>query len=1115
MNINPLSSSSSQSTSLQPPAAAKLQADAKTGNAQAPLLTSEQRRLIALTKIRDEQLKQLVPFFQEYEKTISLDALGFLTPKEICDLARCTLLVVDQQSNAKECTAQFLSTLEKGKPLDLTKAQLTDELNLLWKKRNIPEDRQLKLRKVIVITDSLLRLDEYLHTPISSRVEPVELSVRKPVLRYLFKLVADISKLFEPIHQKALSDVEQFFKELSFAKQKHKKKINISIINYNTRAADHIRLMSQLIRGLDVFLKDQTAQLKQQCSSFNIEDPTVLKQIDRILELEARNYSRFSSRTYGMISELQSFELYLATMCRANITSESVKSRFKAFCKTINCVLVTNFYEGLQKDCETLIEAHSKELSQTPISKEELRASFNRLASQLTSKSRASSRKPSQANFKIKGIFAICMDQLATSIESHRERFKVGVMGTFAFYTGCSLKENYNLSYESGIEKFKMDLLECRDGAEELQNNGKEALEYLSIFCKDEIVNAWQKEKRSTQEALDTLEKSKSRLNKTDVLLNNNDAAETQYMCTRISGMQNSVFTSSAAFNLLSSAYRGIVGSAEEGATKAHLWLQELVLKEEHDAKKALALQTSRNEKESGSKESSIESPPSSPMHATTATSAAAATPTTTSASSFTPIPLATSPHLTPDSTMIFSLHNAIAQWYSASSSEIIAPASLLGAKPTPKSIALHQQLYALDNFAWTLEMLEGSPALVSKGALIKRALLWGYLALEQGLATEHAIVFPHQTLTHRLSTLLQDLQIGHQSLWTTHNNCGTLYARYPFGFVLERRNAPFALKHMLKPNADTAKEFYSQLPVWVGQVPLFHAKVLRMPHVTHQPPLLKVIQDLGAKKITASEQQAKGKTDVEKENTEKNHKSAAKEEDAKKSAVAKVETATTTSTATSLSKRVKKLEVKFKEALTMLQKRIHDLETITAVSSQFQLIDSRLEELNLLRNANHHLEMLNENVLLISLFPQQRFLHGHAQAVLFSGQYFIENLWRYGCTKQRVDCSEFGHDLSAYQKAGDFNKTLSSNATVILDSINVQKGSEYPYRYFSEHKKVSKAMSMMSDLYARSKEATLLGEGAVPSGKKTKSVEALRDELLTFAESLADLSFACASINL
>lgn len=434
------------------------------------------------------------------------------------------------------------------------------------------------------------------------------------------------------------------------------------------------------------------------------------------------------------------------------------------------------------------------------------------------------------------------------------------------------------------------------------------------------------------------------------------------------------------------------------------------------------------------------------------------------------------SPFNTPSSQLLFNLRNELAEWHGMTPSTVTPPASVMGTFISISDSAKLQQLYANDGLAASLEMLSACQDAQEKIVLTQLVLQWGYLALEQSLTTEYAKVHPQEFLQHNLTVLLRGLGINHSSLWTEHAASNTLYHRYPWYFKAKgNKPLPFALKHLQKGNEFSTKEFCTKLSTWIEGAASLQIAILS--HANNKHPNLKRIQEAVElfRKDAANTKEAS-------EKETKNLLSTKNEE--------------------LLSASKRKLNI----AMALLQKHLTHLSTQSPSSP---------EMIKALKNAGHHLSNLKIALSLLLHFPQQRFMHVIFQLLHASVKDFAENL---GVVLSMQQNSEwYTHSLATYSKEYGLGAELSKELCATLSLIDVAKGNEYPYKYFSStsEQAVSPLMAALSDFYARSKEATLMGEGAVPSSLKPMDVPALQDSLVGWATRFAALACGCAESHL
>lgn len=514
--------------------------------------------------------------------------------------------------------------------------------------------------------------------------------------------------------------------------------------------------------------------------------------------------------------------------------------------------------------------------------------------------------------------------------------------------------------------------------------------------------------------------------------------------------------------------------TAKDNGLKADACLHNLQLEEEaaaakkayEDAEQAQKKKSAADEKQK--KEASAKSSTPPPETVTF-------TPTTKQA--IRPAPTrATSRFNTPTVHLLFELRNGLAQYYGIDPAQICLPISMSGTQPTPSEIAVRQQLYANDCLMTALEIRSKCTDFNDLALVNQLVLQWGYSALEQGLSTEYAKAFPMNSLQHDLAMLLHSLGVSLNNIWTEHAASHTLYQRYPWYFTASGNSAlPIALQIIREKDGAAAKKFGDDLPKWVEEAASLQVKVAAHKCTNKQNIQIKTIEAVVEKLRKIGSLKSKESSEVDqKEALSKKNESV-------------------------LNVCVKKLN----KALQLFQGNI---------KARNDLSDDALKAL---KNAAHHLLNLRNGLGLFKRFPQQRFMHLHLQALHASIKNFSENLGVV-LSYQQGD-GWYTHSLQTYHEHYGLAQKFSSEILQTLAMIDVEKGDEYPFKYFAHHsaKNVSKLMHVLNEFYARSQEAILIGEGAVPAGLKSKDVSALQAELTDWAQRFTELASTLATTHL
>lgn len=416
----------------------------------------------------------------------------------------------------------------------------------------------------------------------------------------------------------------------------------------------------------------------------------------------------------------------------------------------------------------------------------------------------------------------------------------------------------------------------------------------------------------------------------------------------------------------------------------------------------------------------------------------------------------------------VFNLRSEFARWHGVDDG--VSPASfmqLFAARRTPEEYqqvlvqcAQHQHVFSNCNLSLAVDMLHRCIDPQDQLLVSQMVMQWGYLAVEQSTNVELFRANPRAILAHNLKHLLHDLGItgiapGNQ--WIAHARRYTLYQRHPFFHEVPDADAkPFCLQHLQAGNAETTRAFQKHLPVWMADA------------ATLQAAALGKSSDSRIKQLIVEFQKAAAAT--------------GKEEESKRSAVSSSNTG-------------------LEKAAAILSNQIKNAPSSDAKKT--------------LLNAQRHLENLRMCHALWTRFPQQRFMHVILHQFFTSAKNFCENLGIFLSIKSGAP--RYTHSLFTYGEEYDLGRDIGEALLEVLQMIDVEKGDEYPFKYFANtpEKDISKWMMVLSEFYMRSQEALLLGEGAVPAGMKHKKMEELLAEVNLWAKRFTDLVCALVTTHL
>lgn len=479
-------------------------------------------------------------------------------------------------------------------------------------------------------------------------------------------------------------------------------------------------------------------------------------------------------------------------------------------------------------------------------------------------------------------------------------------------------------------------------------------------------------------------------------------------------GLRNSFELLGNLFATFSSIQRGVKQVDEkEKNLLANRTFQILEIEE------AAEEQAVREAQEAAKKKKSAEDEK---QKAAVATSSAVALSAVTlpSVRTFVPVPvLPSSPFASQAGQFVFELRHAISQWHGIDPQRILVPAQIAESDLSRSNLAAYTELYALDCSQIAFEALAACRNTPEEAPASQIALLWAFLMLEQGATPGYLKEFPDQLLLpHHLPTLLSGLGVDPNNIWLEEAAKVTVQYRYPWN---ESQSEPLALRLIREANGKTLDDFHSKK--WLKDAAQIKFVVLSRQASAEQQPLLKHIHGIMESHLNVDQQS----------------KTAAAQE------------------------RIK--EGRLDEALQKLGK------TAAALTAP-----SQAEEKAALRNALHHLSMLQSALRMHARLPQQRFLHLHLQTMLIAIQYFTENLGTY-LSFQQIEGGWPTHVLETYLKDyGLGNEQLNKKLLNTLRDIDVRKGSELPYHFFAKGLRHSAVMNDLSFLYECSREAVLLG---------------------------------------
>lgn len=381
------------------------------------------------------------------------------------------------------------------------------------------------------------------------------------------------------------------------------------------------------------------------------------------------------------------------------------------------------------------------------------------------------------------------------------------------------------------------------------------------------------------------------------------------------------------------------------------------------------------------------------------------------------------------------------------------------------RKICEMEQIYHLNHFNWTLEMIESS---LRNGQydhfnLLGPNLIYHlYLAQEQGvtplyLATEGA--------RHGLVGMSSSLGIN----CTSNNDNGSIWFRYPNLSDQFYRNlslkAPLALKTLLKIT-NLASEDLNELSNQIGNFVILCKEGVKF--------ILEVFtknnKNINSDSIKAVEDSFNNKMQslLNLTSTKKNACPFPKPNFSDK--------------ISALSLRLKTIE----DQLKLQQK--HDSE-----------INATIADLCI------HLKRIVTAMDLIEVFPQQKFLSMHERNIWVAGQYIAELA---GIIISQLQKNKIHtHNLQTFVNFFDLEQILSFDSLRLLEEINLKKGSEYIYGKFSNKQGgVPLGLKFLSETYEISLLGAIEGEGFLPASNKNFSLSNEHSRLINLVSRQVDL---------
>lgn len=405
--------------------------------------------------------------------------------------------------------------------------------------------------------------------------------------------------------------------------------------------------------------------------------------------------------------------------------------------------------------------------------------------------------------------------------------------------------------------------------------------------------------------------------------------------------------------------------------------------------------------------------------------------------------------------------------------SAVRSPSDLRGAKLDRSLVAKHQQLHAAHCFQMSVQMLQTAEQVQDQELLAALFFFWGHQWIEQSLTSVYVKKVEAEILPHSLNDLLNALDLGDQYQWVKHANKATFYSRYPFSYASQSEDCPLALKlnTSLGKNEAALKEFRGVLESAIQEAVQ--------------------IQTAAAASVCSSDQETELKA-------------------LQKSAKALGSTPLLNSTVKQTVPEDENPE------LESLEKCLAEVEEVLNKQTSEKFSGTYAKQMSKrLGNVAYHLSMLRRLIGLVKRFSEARYSLIHAQAGVLFAQYLAENLGAFLALKNGINLVT--HDLRVYIAFYGLSKSVAEEEMVLLEQLNVKKGSEYVYKYFKDTPKelVSPFMELINELAVLSRSIALYGEGFTPSGRKPQNIPSLQKQLIGMLTNLSQLSVKLIEIHL
>lgn len=797
--------------------------------------------------------------------------------------------------------------------------------------------------------------------------------------------------------------------------------------------------ISALTKQLAYYTQKSFPTIKYHCLRLHSDSPDLFHQIDAIESLMEHVYKRITNITTKLKRELAYYEAYLCSLTAAPPQS-FLGRQAVSYQVEVKYRMPMMVYTPIFNMTHTFIKSVGEgTMKQEKVSQEQIRRCFARLVSQVKETAGKEKEADKAQNSKIfdawtTELLQVYPKQHQVVKDIHRKTFAVLHISDF-------FKINFDLFCDTMV--FQLGELQKALEEDPQEEGCKSILYTFNAFLR----GLGLAKDRDLKIKLEAIKKG----NSTDIP---NNSPIAQAAIKEVADMLKIVQVFESSIAVFKHLFPPLISIRK-------LVSQEKELQERVQADSCMRLLQLEEEREAAQRSYEEQSKKKMQVQDAILTKVAAESPTPPPMEAFVPAPpphsRAESPFNTSLGKLCFDLRNCIAQTHGMNPADFSLFAPVAGTLPHISQQAAYQEIYAWDSLMTALEMLENCHHASDRTLLIQLVLLFGYIALEQGLTTEYARKFPSSFLQHNLRVLLQGLEIDlKENHWAEHATCQTNYHRYP-GNYRQSATLSLGLECVQKADEKSTSEIYGKLSAWIVDAATLKTAFLSKNCPAERLSLLQQMQSV----VTAF--QASQAT-VEKE-------AKAKEQPNLHAQV--------------LDKHAKEIQ----EALEAFHKHFETQN------------DSSPEATNAFRNASHHLSNLLRALNLFKHFPQQRFLPLHLHVQLFSAQYFIENLGTYLSIQRQQPL--YTHVLTDY----DFK--MDAEQFEMLRMLNLQKGSEYLYKYYAD----SPLMLCLNDFHCRAREAVLLGEEARTAGDR-KSLAGLQEDLMRWTERFVKLTSALIKQN-